>query len=104
MRTLTTHEPTGETERRLPTWALLATPEGPDGRSIAFVKGGLYRMPAAGGRPRLLVGKSSFARVAIAGIADLSWSPEGRRFGFTANKAKQQVFSIDILSPIGRLR
>lgn len=56
----------------------------PDGRSIAYVKDGLYRMPATGGRPRLLLGKSSFRQVAIAGISDLSWSPDGRRFAFTA--------------------
>jgi|SRR5439155_23929608 len=50
----------------------------PDGRSIAYVKGGLYRIPATGGQPRLLLRKSSFAQAAIAEIADLSWSPEGR--------------------------
>jgi len=56
----------------------------PDGRSIAYVKDWLYRIPATGGPPRLLLGKSSSARAGITGIQDLSWSPDGRHFAFTA--------------------
>jgi Tol biopolymer transport system component len=75
----------------------------PDGRSIAYEKGGLYKLPAVGGRPRLLLAKSSLARVAIAGISDLSWSPRGG-FAFTATKKFLTPFEVWTYRPNGSLR
>jgi Tol biopolymer transport system component len=75
----------------------------PDGRSIAYEKDGLYKVPATGGRPRLLLSKSSLARVAIASISDLSWSPRGR-FAFTATKKFLTPFEVWTYRPNGRLQ
>src|SRR5512133_3236612 len=75
----------------------------PDGRSIAYVKGGLYELSATGGRARLLLGESSFARTLIAGISDLSWSARGR-FAFTATKKFLTPFEVWTYAPKGQLK
>ena len=75
----------------------------PDGRSIAYEKGGLYKLPASGGKPRLLLGKSSLKRVSITGISDLSWSARGR-FAFTATKLFLTPFEVWTYMPNGRLK
>jgi len=89
----------GPTSEESPSWA-------PDGRWFVYVRvkgnGALYRMKAAGGKPRFLYRNPSSEDEGIITLLAPSWSPDGRRIAFSSTRSGE-TWTVWTYSLDGRL-